>query len=260
MTEHNTAIEVSNMSFSYGSNKVLDNISFSIAPRTLCALVGPNGSGKTTLIRCITGLIEPNKGSVNVACSHNTKQDPHTIGYVEQRHIISSDFPVSVYEVVASGLTTGNKKWFLKHTYEKSKVEHALESVGLLGHIHSSMSSLSGGQQQRVLIAKAFVSDPDVLILDEPIAGVDTQSQELFRDALLHIIEEHDTTVLLVSHELSAVQDILDQIIVLKNRVLFNGTPQQLNDQGVSLGMHSHDLPMWLERIDHDTNFGENDG
>lgn len=246
------AIEVRNLSFSYGESKVLDNISFSIKPKSLCALVGPNGSGKSTLIRCITGLISPNDGSIEISCHHHENDSKHSIGYVEQRHIISQDFPISVFEVVATGITTGNRKWFRKNRDDKEKIIHAIESVGLIEHINTNMSELSGGQAQRVLIAKAFVSDPDLLILDEPIAGVDAASQSLFRDALTHIIREHNTTVLLVSHELSAVVDVVDQVIVLKNRILFDGTPKELSDQGVSLGVHNHDLPMWLERLDED--------
>jgi zinc transport system ATP-binding protein len=111
------------------------------------------------------------------------------------------------------------------------------------------MRELSGGQQQRVLIAKALVGDPEVLVLDEPIAGVDAESQRLFRDSLVHLVAQHGTTVLLVSHELGAVADDLDHVIVLKRRVVFDGTPAELAGRGVSLGVHAEALPLWLEEL-----------
>lgn len=246
---HNTtpAIEVSGVSFSYSDDPVLDDISFAVAPQSLCALVGPNGSGKSTLVKCITGLLAPSKGTVNVHCPHD--HDGHSIGYVAQRHVVNQDFPINVFEAVSMGRVTGQKRWFTLTQHDKNEITHAIESVGLQNHIRCSLHELSGGQQQRVLIAKALASGPDVMILDEPTAGIDSASQELFRNALHHIISEHETTVLLVSHELSAVADIVDQIIVLKKKILFNGTPQELAAQGVSLGLHEHDLPMWLERV-----------
>ena len=108
---------------------------------------------------------------------------------------------------------------------------------------------LSGGQQQRAFIARAFASEPDLLVLDEPVAGVDAESQHRFSDSLTHLIAEHDAGVLLVSHELSAVAGEVDRVIVLKGRILFDGTPSDLTREGVSLGIHREDLPLWLEGL-----------
>ena len=238
-----SAIEIDHVSFSYGDNRVLDDVSFSIAPQSLCALVGSNGSGKTTLIKCITGLLKPQRGSITVHHSNRTTGG-QGFGYVEQRHLVTNDFPISVSEVVGTGRVTGRHRWFRQSSEDKKAIEHAIESVGLKDHAHCPMSELSGGQQQRVLIAKAFAGEPDILILDEPIAGVDIESQKLFQQALTHIISEHETTVLLVSHELAAVADIVDQVVILKNKVLFNDTVEELSTQGISLGTHS--LPIWL--------------
>jgi zinc transport system ATP-binding protein len=111
------------------------------------------------------------------------------------------------------------------------------------------VNQLSGGQQQRAFIARAFASEPDLLVLDEPIAGIDAESQRRFRDALVHLVEQHGAAVLLVSHELSAVAPDLDRVVVLKRRVLFDGPPSRLTEEGVSLGVHREDLPLWLEGL-----------
>jgi ABC-type Mn2+/Zn2+ transport system ATPase subunit len=128
-------------------------------------------------------------------------------------------------------------------------VDHALESVALAELRRRPVGELSGGQQQRVLIARALVSEPRLLVLDEPIAGVDIAAQRLFRDGLVHLVEAHHTAVLLVSHELGAVADDLDRVVVMKQRVLFDGTPRELASTGVSLGVHADDLPRWLEEL-----------
>jgi len=245
------AIRAKELTFTYGNDPVLDDVTFNIAPKTLCALVGPNGSGKSTLVRCITGLLSPTHGTATVNCGHANKH--HSIGYVPQRHVVADQFPVSVYEAVSSGRVLGQKKWFRLNAHDKEIILHSIESVGLGDHKDCRLNELSGGQQQRVLIAKALAGEPDVLILDEPTAGVDAASQELFREAISHTIKEHSTTVLLISHELSAVADLVDQIIVLKNKVLFDGTPHELIEQGVSLGIHQHDLPVWLEGLNSDS-------
>jgi zinc transport system ATP-binding protein len=128
-------------------------------------------------------------------------------------------------------------------------VRHALGSVGLENLGGSVVNELSGGQQQRAFIARAFASEPDLLILDEPVAGVDAESQARFRDSLVHLVEEHGAGVLLASHELSAVAQDLDRVVVLKQRVLFDGPPSSLTSEGVSLGVHREDLPAWLEGL-----------
>jgi zinc transport system ATP-binding protein len=112
------------------------------------------------------------------------------------------------------------------------------------------LSELSGGQQQRAFIAKALVTRPALLVLDEPVAGVDAESQHRFRDSLVHLQSEHGAAVLLVSHELGAVADDLDRMLVLRHgAIVFDGDPKELTESGVSLGVHQEDLPVWLEGL-----------
>ncbi len=128
------------------------------------------------------------------------------------------------------------------------RVDRALDVVALDEHRRSPITELSGGQQQRAFIARALVCDPELLVLDEPIAGVDTESQARFRDALVTRCRDDGVAVLLVSHELGAVAEDLDRLILLRaGHVVFDGPPSQLTAEGVSLGVHRTDLPMWLE-------------
>jgi zinc transport system ATP-binding protein len=122
--------------------------------------------------------------------------------------------------------------------------------VGLTELAGTKLAELSGGQQQRAFIARALVNGPDLLVLDEPVAGVDAESQEKFRASLVHMVREHGAAVLLVSHELGAVADDLDRLLVLRRgKIVFDGAPADLTASGVSLGVHREDLPVWLEGI-----------
>jgi zinc transport system ATP-binding protein len=128
-------------------------------------------------------------------------------------------------------------------------VADALATVALTHLARQTVGALSGGQQQRVLIAKALASEPELLVLDEPTAGVDAESQRLFRDSLVQLVRERGAAVLLVSHELGAVADDLDRVVVMKRSILFDGPPEELAATGVSLGIHAQDLPAWLEAL-----------
>jgi zinc transport system ATP-binding protein len=132
---------------------------------------------------------------------------------------------------------------------DRDEVEHALDTVGMEHLGARRIRELSAGQQQRVFIARALASRPHLLVLDEPIAGVDAESQRRFRDSLTHLVQEHRAAVLLVSHELGVVAEDIDRIVVLRRQVLFDGEPHELVRTGVSLGIHQEDLPLWLEGL-----------
>ena len=171
------------------------------------------------------------------------------MGYVPQRPRIAPDLPATVEEVVATGRLAKQGWWRRRRAADRDAVDHTLQAVALTEHRRKRLHELSGGQQQRALIARALSADPELLVLDEPIAGVDVESQRLFRDSLVHLVQQHHTAVLLVSHELGAVADDLDHVIVLKRRVMFDGPPSDLSATGVSLGVHRDDLPLWLEEL-----------
>ena len=132
---------------------------------------------------------------------------------------------------------------------DRDEVGHALESVGLLDLADRPLNELSGGQQQRAFIARAFASNPELLVLDEPIAGVDAESQRRFRDALVHLVEQHKAGVLLVSHELSAVAGDLDRVVVLEADRAVRRSPCRAHRGGRLPGGAPEDLPLWLEGL-----------
>jgi len=239
------------LSFGYGRDLVIDDVDLSVRAGEFVALVGPNGSGKSTLVKLLLGSLEPLTGAARLfGRPPRSVRRRGRLGYVPQRPNLSSELPATVREIVAAGRLTDGRWWRPLSRTDRDEVGHAIASVGLSELSRRPVNALSGGQQQRAFIARAFASEPSLLVLDEPIAGVDAASQRLFRDSLVHLIREHGAGVLLVSHELSAVADDVDRVIVLKQRVLFDGRPADLAAQGVgSLGVHPEDLPIWLEQL-----------
>ncbi len=240
----------SGISFAYDGTEVLHDVSFALHTGEFVALVGPNGSGKSTLVRLLLGLLSPDAGrALLFGASPADLGERSRVGYVPQRAALPSDLPATVEEVVRAGRARRGRWWRPLGRSDGEAVDHALASVSLDDLRRRRVGELSGGQQQRVLIAKALASDPDLLVLDEPIAGVDTESQRQFRDSLVHLVREHSAAVLLVSHELGAVADDLDRVVVLKRSIVFDGPGDDLVAAGVSLGVHREDLPLWLEEL-----------
>lgn len=238
------------ISFAYAEVPALVDVGLTLTPGEFVALVGPNGSGKSTLLKILLGLLRPGTGSVELfGAPPRDLRDRGRLGYVPQRNRLAPEIPTTVREVVAGGRLSRRPWWRRPTPVDRDAVDHALRAAALTDLADRLITELSGGQQQRALIAKALVADPELLILDEPVAGVDAESQRLFRDSLVHLVAEHHTAVLLVSHELGAVADDLDRVIVLKQRVLFDGRPADLAARGVSLGIHAEDLPLWLEDL-----------
>jgi zinc transport system ATP-binding protein len=238
------------VSFAYGRDLVLDHVSLTIERGEFVALVGPNGSGKSTLVRILLGLLRPGAGRVRLFGARPDQfPDRARVGYVPQRVQLGGDLPATVNEVVAAGRLARRGWWRRPRATDRVAVGEALEAVALADLRRRPVRELSGGQQQRVFIAKALAGEPDLLVLDEPIAGVDAESQRRFRDSLVHVARVRGGAVLLVSHELGAVADDLDRVIVLKRSVLFDGAPADLVGTGVNLGIHAEDLPLWLEAL-----------
>lgn len=239
-------VSIKNVSFQYEKRTVLDHVSFDIHHGDFVGLVGPNGSGKSTLIKIILGLLKPNDGEVKLFNqSISSFQDWHKIGYVSQKaNSFNTGFPSTVFEVVSMGLygKMGLFKWMGKK--EKKKVQDALEMVGMTEYAKQSIGMLSGGQQQRVFIARALVSDPELLILDEPTVGVDVQSNEQFYELLEKMNRELNVSILLVSHDMSVITTKVDRVACLNKKLHFHGAPKEFEkkQEEILSNLYGHDV------------------
>ena len=203
---HQPVVELDNVSFSFGDRKVIDGLSLTVRERDFVGIIGPNGSGKTTLLRLIVGLLRPDKGAVRLfGVPAERFRDWHLIGYVPQRKAFNPLFPATVREVVLSGLF-GRRKLFRRVTRaDQARCRDALEVLGIAELEPRRIGALSGGQQQRVFLARALIANPRLLILDEPMAGVDEETQDNFFGLLRHMHQKHNMTFLMVTHDTERV-------------------------------------------------------
>lgn len=212
--------------FSYGNKKILSNINLNIEHGTFLGLIGPNGGGKTTLIQLMLGLMMPDRGKIKIYGKDiATFKKRHQIGFVSQRaNNFNKGFPATAYEVVAMGLTTKIGYFRFLRRKHKAKIMQALEQVGMEKYADYNIGQLSGGQQQRILIARALVSQPDFIILDEPTVGIDYKHVEQFYNLLKHLNLEEKITLLLVTHETDMMAKFVEEVVCLNEKIHFHGS------------------------------------
>jgi len=219
-------VELDGVGFSYGEVRVLDGIDLTVEPGDFLGIIGPNGSGKTTLLRVMLGLLEPTEGSVRLfGQSPGAFREWRRLGYVPQRAALDPSLPVTVGEVVATGLVASLGLFKRSGNTERARVREALARVGMEAHARTRIGALSTGQQQRVLIARALVSDPELIILDEPTGGVDPEAQTSFYALLQHLNREREVTLILVSHDIGVVAKEVTKLACLNRRLIFHGRP-----------------------------------
>ncbi|WP_327356139.1 metal ABC transporter ATP-binding protein [Streptomyces sp. NBC_01304] len=199
-----------------GSRPVLRGIDLTVHRGEVVALLGANGSGKSTAVRSVIGQVPLTSGSVELFGTPLKRfRDWARVGYVPQRTTAASGVPATVREVVSSGRLSRTKlRWPSKA--DRAAVDRAIDLVGLTDRAKDSVNALSGGQHQRVLIARALAAEPELLIMDEPMAGVDIASQEILATTL-HAQVASGTTVLLVLHELGPLEPLIDRAVVLRD-------------------------------------------
>lgn len=219
--DHNhNIIEINNVSFAYGRESVLENISLNIHQGDYIGLIGPNGAGKTTLFKIILGLLKPKKGSIRLFGKDiNDFHDWQKIGYVPQQSLnFETSFPATVKEVVAMGRYIKRGMFSGLNPEDKEAIQEALEKVEMAGQQDRLIGDLSGGEQQRVFIARALVNRPEVIFLDEATRGVDTKTQNEFYQLLQKLNKELDLTLLLISHDIERLtQEVMHIACVDKN-------------------------------------------
>ena len=200
-------IDAQNIWFGHGVSPVLQNVSLSLQEGEIVTIVGPNGSGKSTLLGVLIGALKAQKGKV-------THKKGLRIGYVPQRLHIDATLPITVRRFLN-----------LPHAVGKAEAEQALISAGVAGVANQQMSALSGGQFQRVLLARAILSKPDVLILDEATQGLDQPGSAAFYRQIEAVRSELGCAVLMVSHELHVVMSASDRVVCLNGHICCEGTP-----------------------------------
>jgi len=194
-------LTVENICYKYGNQLVLEEVYLTVREGDFIGIVGKNGSGKTTFLKLLLNLIKPVCGSI-------TFKNKIKISYVEQLTINSFvSFPTNVYETVMLGLYKDIGFLRLAKEEHKTRVLETLQLVGLEGYEKKQISMLSGGEQQRVMIAKALVSNPDLLVLDEPTAGIDLEAEKKFIDLLHKLNKQHNKTIIMVSHDIFALSE-----------------------------------------------------
>lgn len=225
-TSPTRAVQVADLSVELGGRLVLRGIDLAIRPGEIVAVLGTNGSGKSTLVRTMVGLLPPARGRVELfGTPVNRFRQWQRVGYVPQRITAAGGVPATVQEVVASGLLSKRRLFSPLRAAHKQAIDHALDIVDMAGHRKVAVAELSGGEQQRVLIARALVSDPELLILDEPTAGVDLASQRIFSEAIRERVAR-GTTVVMVSHDLGPMEALIDRSVILRRgRVVYDGPP-----------------------------------
>jgi len=222
----NEVVQVRDGAVELGGRPVLRGIDLDVRAGEVLAVLGANGSGKSTLVRALLGLVPVTRGEVRLfGTAREQFHDWHRIGFVPQRVSAASGVPASVREVVSSGRLSRRRAFSLPSRADRQAVDEAITAVGLGDKARDGVSTLSGGQQQRVLIARALAGVPDLLVLDEPTAGVDVQSQQAFADALAGLLQR-GATLVLVAHELGPLAPLVDRAVVMRDgRVAYDGPP-----------------------------------
>jgi zinc transport system ATP-binding protein len=217
-------IKVSGVTFGYDASPVLLDVDLTISEGDFLAIIGPNGSGKTTLIKVMLGLLRPSRGRVEIMGKPVDEfSDWKIVGYVPQKAThIDPFFPASVGEVVGMALLSNRE--ILGRGRASEAVRRALGLVGMEPYRDWQIGRLSGGQQQRVFIARALVSSPRVLILDEPTTGIDADTQGRFYDMLDSLNKEEGITIVLITHDIGIVNRHVTQVACLNQKMAYHGS------------------------------------
>lgn len=227
--EAKTLLEVKNVTAGYPGHVALKDVNFSVAFREAVAVVGPNGGGKSTLLKVIMGLLEPKEGTV-LFCNESLMKNREMrtkIAYLPQQSAINPHFPALIEDIVRLGLygELGLLKSVTKE--HEQRIIEALEKVDMASMIGEPFEHLSGGQKQRVLIARALISNPVLLLLDEPTTGLDLKSQESILQTVKDLSEKEKLTVIAVTHDQVFLKNWAERVIRIEQRLTFDGSASE---------------------------------
>ena len=206
----NKIIELKDISFGYSNNLIFQNVSFDVNEGEFVAIVGENGVGKSTLMKIIIGELFPSNGKLFIETKEN-------IGYVPQLSAATStNFPITIREIFALNLYKEIKRFRKIDKDEDSKIDMMLGIVGLKDKKHFLYGDLSGGQKQKAMLGKALISNPKILLLDEPLIGLDEESKNSFLELLHHQSKHHKITILMITHDLLEISKYTDRILKIE--------------------------------------------
>ena len=234
-------LSVNEISISLGGRQVLKDVTFFVQSGEFTGLIGSNGAGKTTLLRIILGLQAPTHGTVSLTShpeSSSTKNPP--IGYVPQKVTFDPDIPLRSRDLVALGIDGHRYGISLPSRKRRLEVDKMLESVDGLSFANQRIGTLSGGQQQRILIAHALISRPKLLVLDEPLAGLDISSEQEIVELLGRIAKEQDIAVLISAHEMNTLLPVMDRIVYIADGRVASGTTDEVVRPEILSRLYGH--------------------
>lgn len=233
-------IDIKNLSVYYGSVCALQDINLKVESNKFLGIIGPNGGGKTTLLKTILGLVKPSSGQISIKRNYS-------IGYVPQFTIFNKNFPINVLDVILMGRLSKKIKWFQRYSSkDKNYAESIMNNLGILDLKNRQIGQLSGGQLQKVLIARALITDPKILMLDEPTANLDTKTKKEIYEMLNRLNE--NKTILIVSHDMKDIFTYIDSAVFINGTSQYYTNPQKLQ-KGVFEKMYGPtSKPMLEER------------
>ncbi len=243
-------VELQDVSVRYANGVLaLDRITLDVNQKDLLALLGPNGAGKSTLLKVILGLVKPTSGIIKLFGSTDLAKNLKSVGYVPQSaQARDTNLPFSVFETVLLGRTRHAGLLHRMGTHDRKKVEEVLKMFGLYELKDRKIGQLSGGQTQRVFLAKAMVSEPKLLLLDEPTSGVDPASKHDFYGILERLNKESDIAVILSSHDISAITKLATRVLCINRSQFFCGLNEDFSATAELPKVYDHPV----EVLEHD--------
>jgi zinc transport system ATP-binding protein len=244
-------LKIENLSISFGRTKILEDINIHTHCGELTAIVGPNGAGKTTLFKAIIGEI-PFKGTLKYVDANNKSANRPKIGYVPQKLYFDKDIPASVLDLFTASFSK-HPVWLFKKEKTKDLCLNLLDRVKGEHLINKKIGSLSGGELQRVLLAISLHPSPNLLLLDEPVSGIDQDGMALFYDIVSNLRETHDLSIIIITHDLPLISKYADNLIFLDKEIKYSGTFEDLrNEKDLDKKIGSFWLKSLLPRIKND--------
>jgi zinc transport system ATP-binding protein len=241
-------IEIRDLDFAYNGELALQDVNLTVEQQDYVAVIGPNGGGKTTLLKLILGLLTPDKGSVHIDGEPPQKASTQ-IGYVPQDVHLNTSFPITAIDVVRMGMLDQKKRFSKQSSSSKNDVMEALDHMEMTDHAGEKIGMLSGGQRQRVFIARALVTHPKLLLLDEPTASIDTKGQTDFYRLLKDL--NQDMTIMVVSHDLLAISSHVKSVACVNKDLHYHDQAEITCDMLETMYPHSVDEVCPVELVAH---------